>query len=173
MTTRSCAGCVLFDWGDTLMRVYPEYAGPMVRWPQVAALPFASETLQALHPDWLLGLATNAADSDEAEIRAALARVGLDSWIDRIYAYRTIRRRKPSPEFFEAVLEDLDLPRPQVIMVGDDLDNDVRGALACGLKAVWLNERSTGELQEPRLRTIHSLQELPGAIAELAHEPAA
>jgi putative hydrolase of the HAD superfamily len=35
--------CLLFDWGDTLMRVFPEYVGPMAAWPKVEAMPHAEE----------------------------------------------------------------------------------------------------------------------------------
>ena len=167
MTTRCCVGCVLLDWGDTLMRVY-DYPGPMARWPHATALPYAAQALEALHPTWTLALATNAADSDESEIRAALKRVDLDAWIDRVYAFRTLRQRKPSPEFFAAVLEDLALPPAQAIMVGDDWENDIQGALANGLKAVWLNENNDRQRQGAKLRTIHSLRALPQAVRELA-----
>ena len=167
MKTRSYAGCVLFDWGDTLMRVYPQYAGPMAGWPQVEALPYAREALEALHPNWLLALATNAADSDETEIREALARVELDTWIDRVYGFRRIGHRKPTPAFFEWILEDLDLPPSRAIMVGDDLDSDIIGALANGLGAVWNNEYNAAVRNDVRLRKIHSLKELPGAIEDI------
>ena len=79
--------CILFDWGDTLMRVFPEYDGPMVGWPEVAAVSHAAEALEALRPGWLLAVATNAAASEEADIRAALRRAGLDRFFDRIYCF--------------------------------------------------------------------------------------
>src|SRR5512139_1210601 len=90
---------LLFDWGDTLMRVFPQYPGPMSAWPQVEALPYALETLSTLHPTFTLCLATNAADSDESDIRLALARVGLDPFLDRVYCFRKIGYKKPLPEF--------------------------------------------------------------------------
>src|SRR5512139_810619 len=95
---------LLFDWGDTLMRVFPQYPGPMSAWPQVAAMPHALEALSILHPDYTLCLATNAADSTEAEIRLALARVALDPYLDRVYCFRKIGYKKPLPEFFNFIL---------------------------------------------------------------------
>ncbi len=92
------------------------------------------ERLTALHEEWILALATNAADSDEQDIRAALRRVDLDRWLDKIYCFKKIGFRKPSPEFFAYILEDLGLPREQVIMVGDDYVADVLGARQCGLE---------------------------------------
>ena len=43
---------------------------------------------------------------------------------------------KPSPDFFLAAVNSLDLPPQDVIMVGDDAEMDVCGALAAGLCAV-------------------------------------
>jgi len=90
--------CVLFDWGDTLMRVFPEFDAPMCAWPQVEAMPQAKETLATLAPEWLLGLATNAAESDPDEIRAALNRVHLGQWLDKVYCYKTIHDLKDLPQ---------------------------------------------------------------------------
>jgi HAD superfamily hydrolase (TIGR01509 family) len=133
-------GCILFDWGDTLMRVLPEFDGPMKDWPRVEAVPGAFETLTALHEEWILALATNAADSDEQDIRAALRRVDLDRLLDKVYCFKKIGFRKPSPEFFAYILEDLGLPPDQVIMVGDDYAADVLGAWQCGLRAAWFKQ---------------------------------
>jgi HAD superfamily hydrolase (TIGR01458 family) len=43
---------------------------------------------------------------------------------------------KPSPEFFEAALADLGAEPAQALMVGDDIEADVSGALVVGLQAV-------------------------------------
>ena len=47
--------------------------------------------------------------------------------------------RKPHPAFFQAVCEHLGLAPRQVLCVGDDIDNDVRGALRAGLSATLLD----------------------------------
>ncbi len=163
-------GCVLFDWGDTLMRVFPLFPGKMKDWPRVEALSGAAEMLEILHPDWILALATNAADSDEADIRLALRRVNLDRWIDRIYCARKVGARKPSPEFFTFILEDLQLPAEQVIMVGDDYEVDMEGALRSGLRGIWLNERNEKGKSTRAGFTVHRLSEIPAMLKSLPHE---
>jgi HAD superfamily hydrolase (TIGR01458 family) len=40
---------------------------------------------------------------------------------------------KPSPEFFSAVLADMQLSPQQVLMIGDDIDADIGGAQAAGI----------------------------------------
>uniref|UniRef100_UPI0037E76732 phospholysine phosphohistidine inorganic pyrophosphate phosphatase n=1 Tax=Semicossyphus pulcher TaxID=241346 RepID=UPI0037E76732 len=43
---------------------------------------------------------------------------------------------KPSPTFFQSVLNDMGLQPHEVLMIGDDLVNDVGGAQHCGMKGV-------------------------------------
>jgi len=46
--------------------------------------------------------------------------------------------RKPAPEFFAAVCDELNLAPEQILMVGDDLQNDVAGAISAGMSAAWI-----------------------------------
>lgn len=52
--------------------------------------------------------------------------------------------RKPSPEFFRAIEERLNLRPRQLLLIGDDWENDYRGATAAGWKAVAFSGRSKG-----------------------------
>jgi putative hydrolase of the HAD superfamily len=44
--------------------------------------------------------------------------------------------RKPHPSFFQAACAHLELPPEAVLCVGDDLENDVRGAIRAGLSGL-------------------------------------
>jgi putative hydrolase of the HAD superfamily len=148
------------------MRVFPDYRGPMSRWPRLEAVPYAQETLEALRPGWIVALATNAVDSSEAEIRDALARVQLDEFVDRVFCYQQVGCKKPSPRFFEFILDDLGLDPSRVTMVGDSYEEDVLGANRSGLRAVWFNPGSDAEPSGEMLRTIHDLRDLEGILGE-------
>lgn len=156
--------CILFDWGDTLMRVLG-YSGPMAGWPHVEAIPHAVEVLTELSQHWPLALATNAADSDEADIRAALRRVRLDQLLDKVYCCRTLGHRKPSHQFYTHIADDLKLDGSRLVMIGDDFEADVLGANQAGLYAIWFNERSHKELTGRLHCTIHDFRELPTSLA--------
>jgi len=158
-------GCLLFDWGDTLMRDFKEYAGPMKDWPRVEAIPGAAETLAALHPAWTLALATNADVSSEADIRAALQRVALDQWLDKIYCFKNIGSKKPSKEFYQYIQADLNLSPRFICMVGDNYEADVLGANACGMRAIWFNQHSLEDRAGDLHRTIHALSALPEVLS--------
>lgn len=146
------------------MRDFPQFSGPMSKWPTVEALPYVSEVLAQLHPHWLLALATNAVDSDEKDIAEALQRAGLAIYIDRIYCYRHIGHKKPSPLYFDLVLRDLELECEQVVMVGDDFATDIAGANRYGIRAIWLNEHGDEQPSGDRYRIIRDFRELPGAL---------
>jgi len=155
-----CARAVLFDWGDTLMQVFPESIGPMIEWPVVALMPGAAEALKQLHASWTIVLATNARDSQETEIRAALDRVGISTWIDEIYCYKRTGILKPDPAFFAFIGEELGLLPDRMVMVGDSLENDVIGAETAGLHAVWYQQGAGVENIASR-RGVKNLQDLP------------
>ena len=156
--------CILLDWGDTAMRVFPEFDGPMFAWPRVEAVEGIEEALTELRADWTIALATNAADSEEEEIWSALARVGLDKLIDRVYCFRRVGHKKSAPEYFDHVLSDLGLERNRTVMVGDDFEADVLSANRSGIRAIWFQENGSENKTDPLHRTIHGLQELPGAL---------
>ena len=156
--------CLLFDWGDTVMRTFPGYSGPMADWPRVEAVKNAPKALAALHETWMLALATNAAESNEEQIWKALRRVGLDRYIDKVYCFRKIGHKKPSQAFFAYALDDLTLDASSVFMVGDDFESDVDGAIRCGIRAIWFNEHSLEERRAEMYRTVHDLLSLPEVL---------
>lgn len=57
---------------------------------------------------------------------------------------------KPASGIFNLCLEKLRLPAGEVCFVGDNLDRDVKGAIAAGLQAVWFHPEGKGALQEER-----------------------
>jgi HAD superfamily hydrolase (TIGR01458 family) len=72
---------------------------------------------------------------------------------------------KPSREFFELALADLGLGPNQVVMIGDDIEADIRGAQEAGLKTVLVK---TGKYRpEDVLKTGIKPDTLIESIAEL------
>lgn len=138
--------------------------GPMVEWPRVEVVEGAKEVLSQLHVHYRLALATNAVQSTEEQIRGALQRIDVAEYIELVYCFRTIGMKKPSPEFFKAVLQNSQAAPGDTLMVGDSLENDVMGAVRSGLKAVWLNEVDGSEEQGVGFFTIHRLSDLPEAV---------
>ena len=162
--------CVLFDWGDTLMRDIPEFSGAMITWPHVEAVPNVKEVLVELRPQWTLALATNTVDSDETAIWKALDRVGLHSLLDKVYCFQSIGHSKPAPEFFDYIVEDLGMDRRRMVMVGDGFEKDVLGANHSGIRGIWFNELSAEVRLGKMYKTICDFRSLPATLAEFSIE---
>ena len=78
---------------------------------------------------------------------------------------------KPSPDFYQSAIESLGLPADQVMVVGDDVENDVGAGQAVGLKGVLVK---TGKYRDDILAKsgikpdaiIDSITDLPRLIKE-------
>lgn len=68
-----------------------------------------------------------------------LCRLGLADVCGNLITSEEAGRDKPHPEIFQLALRRLHVPAEQTLMVGDNLNHDVRGALAVGMHALWLN----------------------------------
>jgi len=140
MTTKTKKPAILFDWGNTLMRVFEDETGPMASWSRIELLPGVRQTLEVLSGKYTLVLATKAADSDEAAIREALLLGGISPFIDRIFCRKNTGTAKPAPEFYLKVLEELGLPASHCLMVGDTLEDDVLAPRRLGIHGIHLDE---------------------------------
>ena len=74
--------------------------------------------------------------------------------------------RKPDERFFRAIEEQLKLPPAQLLLVGDDLENDYLGARSAGWHALLLvRDRKTVPAQLPAEHVLRSLSDLRGLLA--------
>ena len=64
---------IVFDWGDTVMRDFPEFKGPMTLWPRVEAVDGVTEALESLYQDTVCCLASNAGEVDWHDHRMVLS----------------------------------------------------------------------------------------------------
>ena len=111
---------------------------------------------------YLVGLAANQPDWAET----ALAQAGVE--VDVVATSAGWGISKPSPEFFDRIVDAADRPAAEIAYVGDRVDNDVEPALAAGMVAVHIRRGPWGFLQQGREQAhvcIDSLDELPEALA--------
>ena len=74
---------------------------------------------------------------------------------------------KPHPSIFSAALQLVDVTAADAVMVGDNLKQDVEGALRAGMRAILLQRGDTATFARADVPVIRSLVELPGAIERL------
>ena len=72
--------------------------------------------------------------------KSRLARSGLLPFFTEIFVSETIGHQKPKREYFDYVLSHIgEKDRKRVILVGDSLTSDIKGANEADLTCVWLN----------------------------------
>jgi len=130
---------LLFDWGDTVMKVLPQQTGPMAFWSEVSAVDGIKEILPFLKEKYQIVLVSNAQDSDKNHVRKALERVALAEYFSEIFTPKELKERKPAPNFYLNILKRIEVEPEHAIMIGDDYEKDIIDAKQAGLWTIWYN----------------------------------
>lgn len=77
--------------------------------------------------------------------------------------------RKPHPEGFQRVCDELGVRQGEAVYVGDGLVNDVEGALSAGMTPVWIDRYDERHPLPKGAHRIASLGELESLLAGLGH----
>jgi FMN phosphatase YigB (HAD superfamily) len=155
---------VIFDWGDTVMRNFTQYKGPMVYWPRVEAIHGAEKALKEISGRYICCLASNAGDSNAELMGLALERVQLKRFFKYLYTEKELGAVKPSPEFYRNILKNTGFQPGECIAVGNDYEKDIIPAGAIGIKTIWLSSSGDTISREQPDVIIRSMVELPKAI---------
>jgi len=131
---------VVFDWGDTLMRDFSEFQGPMAYWPRVEVVAGVVDILKQLHRQLMCCVASNAGDSDAELMGLALARGHIRHYFHCLFTSRELRAAKPDPVFFREILRKLEVEPQECVMVGDDYLKDIVPAKSVDMWTVWFSE---------------------------------
>lgn len=120
-------------------------AGRGYRLEPVDLYPDATAALAAVRAS---GRRVGLAGNQPRDAEAALAACGLA--VDHIASSAGWGVEKPSPAFFERIVEMVGRPPGRIAYVGDRLDNDVLPALAAGLHSVFIVRGPWGVLHASR-----------------------
>ncbi|SBS33023.1 Flavin mononucleotide phosphatase YigB [Marinomonas spartinae] len=97
--------------------------------------------------------------------------IGLASYFDFAIRADQIGAAKPDPILFETALKKAEVDYTQMVHIGDHPVDDVSGAAAAGVKAIWFNRHGARRWDESwGVRAdaeVHSLLELPDVIRSL------
>lgn len=123
MTVIPGIDAVLFDIGGTLVDEAPSGTpiGELVARPRAEVV----DVLAALAPGHRLGAVTDTAVMDEATVRALLAPVGLDRYLEVVVTSHDIGAAKPDPRGVLEACRRLGIAPARALFVGDrDVDRD-------------------------------------------------
>jgi putative hydrolase of the HAD superfamily len=97
----------------------------------------------------------------DVSLADVLERVGLAPLLDGVVTSAAVGAAKPHAAIFAHALALADVPAERACHVGDTLEDDVRGASACGISAVLLRRGAEPAAPAPvGVATIGSLDEL-------------
>jgi REG-2-like HAD superfamily hydrolase len=147
-TVRACAEAVIDEWGRCDNFSLYDDVTPCLSRLRAAGLK--------------IGLVSNT----NRNLADVLEHFALNEFVDAAVTSVEVGEMKPSPLIFATALAALGEPAVNVVMVGDSLEDDVRGALACGLSAVLIDRGGRAPSVAGQAKIL-SLAELP-ALLQLA-----
>jgi putative hydrolase of the HAD superfamily len=133
--------------GECFRSLWDHFARPE-SWQIVAGAEAVVAELR--HLGLRLGIATNF----DSRLRSVLVGFPELSRETDIIISAEIGWRKPAAEFFAAVGQKLGVSLDEILMVGDELENDIQAARAAGLRAVLLDPRRRAEDSISELREL-------------------
>lgn len=80
-------------------------------------------------------------NNETAEQEEKVRFLGIDRFLTGLIVSEAVGVAKPDPRIFRVALSAAGVPAEQAVMVGDSWPNDVLGARAAGIRAVWFNRR--------------------------------
>lgn len=141
-----------FDADDHLINVLSErYIDNLSN--ETALLPYAKEILEYLDKKYELHIITNGFDSIQYK---KLRNSKIADFFKTVTTAEEVQLKKPHPKVFYHALDKAQAHKKESLMIGDNLEADVHGAVRIGMQAIHLSnaenryERSIGQLDELR-----------------------
>lgn len=129
-----------------------------------------TETLRALHTQGIrLGIITNGAMQRQ---QAKIKHLQIQPYLSTVVISEAVQVKKPDPRIFAQALKEVGCPASQTWFVGDHPRNDVIGAAASGLRAIWLTGFHPWPTDHPEPQwQICTLSELVEMVQREQHHP--
>ncbi len=115
----------------------------------------AIDVLNYLEPKYEMHIITNGFDEIQ-ELK--LQRSGIKKYFDKIITSESVGVKKPNPKIFDYALQSASALPEHSIMIGDNLEADVQGALNMNMRAIFCNFEKQSINEE--IISIHNLYEL-------------
>ncbi len=129
---------------------------------QGATVEGAHEVLKILSRHYLIGILSNGFINTQYR---KLRHSGLDRYVQRMVVSDEIGIQKPAKAIFDHALRETGAEAATSIMIGDNPETDIKGALEAGWKAIYFNPAER-PYSGPALQ-IRSLRELVGGNASV------
>jgi putative hydrolase of the HAD superfamily len=84
---------------------------------------------------------------------------GIYDFFETIITSESVGVKKPNKKVFEYALEKVNANAFDCIMIGDNLEADIEGALNCGIKSIHFNPEHATNIPK-NITSIHNLLDL-------------
>jgi FMN phosphatase YigB (HAD superfamily) len=162
---------IAFDFGHTLVDEQKDASIPLESRP-IHLMPEVAEILP--HIPIPMAVWANTRTATGGDLREFLDRAGLGYFFAWVVTSVDAGFRKPSPQFFDFALRKCGLARDEVVFVGNQLDTDIAGGQAYGIRTVWLSGSAYRSADEKSSRNdvcpthiIAGLRQLPSLLESL------
>ncbi len=90
---------------------------------------------------------------------------GIHTHVEFILASAVFGAAKPSPRIFEEALRRTKVSAAEAVHIGDSFEDDIRGARAVGMSAIWINQYPLkGDTVHPLAQTTPTIRQLKDLI---------
>ncbi len=96
----------------------------------------AIDLLEYLKTKYQLHIITNGFEEVQA---LKIEKSGIEKYFEQIITSESVGVKKPNPKIFDHALNKVNTQAKNAIMIGDNLEADIFGALNCGIKAIHCN----------------------------------
>jgi putative hydrolase of the HAD superfamily len=100
----------------------------------------ALEVLDYLTDKYTLHIITNGFEEIQAN---KMKQAGLDKYFDQFITSESVGVKKPNPKVFYHALKEANAKAHESIMIGDNLEADIHGALNVGMQAIHFNPNNS------------------------------
>ncbi len=128
--------------------------------------PNVKKVLEKLHKNYKLAILS---DAPRLQAWTRLVEMGLEDFFDVVVTYDDTKKHKPHPKPFMTTLKKLGVKSGEVVMIGDSVMRDVKGAKNLGIKTVlasYGNVNTKKTSIEPDAK-INGINELPAVLKKL------
>jgi putative hydrolase of the HAD superfamily len=140
------------DFDGCFCELYDHFARPTA-W---RCDPAAAEVLAALRAaGYVVGVASNF----DRRLRGVIAGLPELGRLDHLAISSEVGWKKPAPEFFAAAAAMAGLPPGEILLVGDDRENDFHGAKNAGMQALLIDP---ADVVTPRIRALGEMLDRRG-----------
>lgn len=122
-------------------------------------IPFADEILTYLQPQYELHILTNGFNDVQS---VKLERSGLNKYFREVITSESAEAKKPSAKIFEHTMNQIDASIDETLMIGDNLNTDIKGARDFGIDQVYFNPENNQDYEATF--SINSLLDLKNVL---------